>query len=205
MDSDSNMEYPKAILELIESFRMLPSIGNKSAERLAMYVYSNMSEENIKKFSERLLNVKSKLHKCPKCGNLCEDELCTICSDDKRDPKTIMVVENVKDLFVLERLNVFNGLYHVLNGAISFQNGIGVEDIEIASLLKRVKEEEIKEIIIATNATLEGETTARYIKTLLEGSNVNITRIAHGLPVGGDISYADEVTVLKALEGRKEY
>ena len=199
------MDYPKAILELIESFRRLPSIGNKTAERLAMYVYSNMDENDIKLFSERLLNVKSKLHKCPKCGNLCENELCDICSDKTRDSHTLMVVENVKDLFVLERLNVFKGLYHVLNGAISFQNGVGVEDIEIASLIKRVKDEDIKEVIIATNATLEGETTARYIKALLESEDVNITRIAHGLPVGGDISYSDEITVLKALEGRKEY
>lgn len=199
------MEYPKAILELIESFKRLPSIGSKSAERLAMYVYSNLSEDEINQFAERLINVKKKLHKCPKCGNLCEGDLCEICANDKRDKSTIMVVETVKDLYVLERLNVFNGIYHVLNGAISFQNGIGVEDIEIASLISRVKNENIKEIIIATNATLEGETTARYIKALLEGENVNITRIAHGLPVGGDISYADEVTVLKALEGRKEY
>ena len=199
------MEYPKAILELIESFKRLPSIGSKSAERLAMYVYSNLSNDEINQFANRLINVKSKLHKCPKCGNLCEDDLCSICKDEKRDNKTIMVVETIKDLYVLERLNVFNGLYHVLGGAISFQNGIGVEDIEIASLIKRVKDEEIKEVIIATNATLEGETTARYIKTLLEDSDANITRIAHGLPVGGDISYADEITVLKALEGRKEY
>lgn len=199
------MEYPKAILDLIESFKKLPSIGSKSAERLAMYVYSNLSEEEINDFSQRLINVKKNLHRCKKCGNLCEGEICEICANPKRDPKTIMVVETIKDLYVLERLNVFNGLYHVLNGAISFQNGIGVEDIEIASLIERCKNENIDEIIIATNATLEGETTARYIKALLEDSNINITRIAHGLPVGGDISYADEVTVLKALEGRKEY
>lgn len=199
------MEYPKAILELIESFKRLPSIGSKSAERLAMYVYSNLSEDEINQFAERLVNVKAKLHKCPKCGNLCEDDLCPICKDPRRDNKTLMVVETIKDLYVLERLNVFSGIYHVLGGAISFQNGIGVEDLEIASLITRVKDEEIKEVIIATNATLEGETTARYVKTLLEDSDANITRIAHGLPVGGDISYADEITVLKALEGRKEY
>lgn len=199
------MEYPKAILDLIESFKRLPSIGNKTAERLAMYVYSNLSEQEARSFADNLVNVKLNLKKCKVCGNLTENDTCEICSNPKRDKSTIMVVENVKDLYVLEKLNVFNGIYHVLNGAISFQHGIGVEDIEINSLIERTKKEDIKELIIATNATLEGETTARYIKALLDDTNVNITRIAHGLPVGGDITYADEVTVLKALEGRRNY
>lgn len=199
------MEYPKSILDLIESFKHLPSIGNKTAERLAMYVYSNMSLDDTNKFAENLVNIKKNLKKCKICGNLTEGDICEICANKSRDKSTIMVVENIKDLFVLERLNVFNGLYHVLNGAISFQQGIGVEDLEINSLIKRVKSESIKELIIATNATLEGETTARYIKALLEDYDINITRIAHGLPVGGDITYADEITVLKALEGRRNY
>lgn len=199
------MEYPKAILDLIESFKRLPSIGKKTAERLAMYVYSNLSQEDTESFAKNLVNVKLNLKRCKCCGNLTENDTCEICSNPKRDKSTIMVVENVNDLYVLEKLNVFNGIYHVLNGAISFQNGIGVEDIEINSLIERTKKEDIKELIIATNATLEGETTARYIKALLDDSDVNITRIAHGLPVGGDITYADEVTVLKALEGRRNY
>ncbi len=199
------MEYPKAILDLIESFKRLPSIGKKTAERLAMYVYSNLSQEEAESFAKNLVNVKLNLKKCKCCGNLTENDTCEICSNPKRDKSTIMVVENVNDLYVLEKLNVFNGIYHVLNGAISFQNGIGVEDIEINSLIERTKKEDVKELIIATNATLEGETTARYIKALLDDSDVNITRIAHGLPVGGDITYADEVTVLKALEGRRNY
>lgn len=199
------MEYPKAILDLIESFRRLPSVGSKTAERYAMYVYSNLSLEEIEAFAKNLLNVKHNLHKCKICGNLCEDSECEICKSDLRDKNTIMVVENVKDLYVIEKLNVYKGVYHILNGAINFQKGIGIEDLEISSLIERAKNSNIKEIIIATNATLEGETTARYIKTLLEGTNCNITRIAHGLPVGGDINYADEVTVLKALEGRREY
>lgn len=199
------MGYPKAINDLIDSFKRLPSIGSKTAERLAMYVYSNLSESEINGFAQNLINVKKNLKKCIICGNLSENDTCEICNQENRDKTTIMVVEQIKDLYVIEKLNVFNGVYHVLNGAISFQNGIGVEDLEIASLIRRVKEENIKELIIATNATLEGETTARYIKTLLEGIDVNITRIAHGLPVGGDITYADEVTVLKALEGRIKY
>ncbi len=199
------MEYPKAILDLIESFRRLPSVGAKTAERYAMYVYSNLDIDDIKAFSNNLLNVKKNLHKCKVCGNLCEDDTCEICKSSERDKNTIMVVENVKDLYVIEKLNVYKGVYHILNGAINFQKGIGVEDLEIGSLIERAKSSDIKEIIIATNATLEGETTARYIKTLLEDTNCAITRIAHGLPVGGDINYADEVTVLKALEGRREY
>lgn len=199
------MEYPKAILDLIESFKKLPSIGSKTAERLSMYVYSNLEMEDIEEFSKALINVKKNLHKCKVCGNLCEDDECEICSSDKRDHNTIMVVENIKDLYVIERLNVFNGVYHVLNGAINFQKGVGVEDLTINELINRAKGSDIKEIIIATNATLEGETTARYLKTLLEDTNAKVTRIAHGLPVGGDINYADEITVLKALEGRRDY
>lgn len=199
------MEYPKAIKDLIDSFKRLPSIGSKSAERLALYVYSTLSVDDTKLFSKNLLDVKTNLKKCSICGNISETDICEICSNPSRDKKTIMVVEQIKDLFVLEKLASYNGLYHVLGGAISFQNGIGIEDLEIESLIKRVKEEDIKELIIATNATLEGETTARYIKALLEDYDIKITRIAHGLPVGGDITYADEVTVLKALEGRREY
>lgn len=199
------MEYPKAIKDLIDSFRRLPSIGAKSAERLAMYVYTNLSIDDAKLFSKNLISVKEDLVKCKICGNISEKDICQICADESRDKTTIMVVEQIKDLYVLEKLNVYKGLYHVLGGAISFQAGIGVEDLEIASLIDRVKKENIKELIIATNATLEGETTARYVKALLEDYDINITRIAHGLPVGGDITYADEVTVLKALEGRSKY
>lgn len=199
------MEYPKAILDLIESFKKLPSIGSKTAERLSMYVYSNLEMEDIEEFSKALINVKKNLHKCKVCGNLCEGEECEICSSDKRDHNIIMVVENIKDLYVIERLNVFNGVYHVLNGAINFQKGVGVEDLTINELINRARSSNVKEIIIATNATLEGETTARYVKTLLEDTNAKVTRIAHGLPVGGDINYADEITVLKALEGRRDY
>ena len=199
------MEYPKSIQNLIEAFQTLPGIGKKSAERLALHVYSSMKLEDAEKFASSLVDVKQKLHSCKICGNLTEGEICPICSNPDRLKNHLMVVEHVKDLFVLEKLDVFKGVYHVLNGAIDFSNGIGVEDINIPSLIERVKQGEIKEIILACNATLEGETTSRYIKTLLDGYDVKITRIAHGLPVGGDISFADQVTVLKALEGRRNY
>lgn len=199
------MEYPKSVQELIESFTRLPGVGRKTAERLALYVYSNISDEDAKNFAQSIINVKKNLQRCTVCGNLSEEPICPICKSEERDKSQVMVVENVKDLFVLERLGVFHGTYHVLNGAIDFSKGIGVEDINIAQLINRVKQGTIKELILATNATLEGETTSRYIKALLEEYDVKMTRIAHGLPVGGDISYADQTTVLKALEGRRNY
>lgn len=199
------MEYPRAINDLVESFSSLPGIGKKTALRLALHVYSNMNDDQTTTFAKNLVNVKKNLHHCKICSNLSEDEICPICSDNKRDSSLVMVVENVKDLFVIESLNAYKGLYHVLNGAIDFSSGVGIEDINIASLIERVKSGTIKELILACNATLEGETTSRYIKALLSDEDIKITRIAHGLPVGGDISYADQVTVLKALEGRRNY
>lgn len=199
------MNYPKAIEELIQSFAKLPSVGRKTAERLALYVYSKMSEEDAAKFAENLLCVKSKIKHCSICGNMSENDICDICNNIERKHDTIMVVENVRDLFVIEKINDYQGIYHVLNGAISFSKGIGIDDINVTPLIDKVKKGEIKEVILSTNATLEGETTARYIKALLEDYNIKITRIAHGLPVGGDLQYADEMTLLKALEGRREY
>lgn len=199
------MDFPKSLLGLVSNFSSLPGIGKKTAERLALHVYSNMSEEVIEDFAKNLVNVKKNLHHCKVCGNLTETELCPICGDDTRDSSQVMVVENIKDLFVIERLGVYQGVYHVLGGAIDFSNGIGVEDIDINGLIERVKSGSINELILACNATLEGETTSRYIKALLDEFDVKITRIAHGLPVGGDIAYADQTTVLKALEGRRKY
>lgn len=199
------MEFPKSILGLIDNFSSLPGIGKKTAERLALHIYSNSSDEEIERFSKNLIDVKKNLHHCKVCGNLTENDICSICSDLNRDHSQVMVVENIKDLFIIERLQAFNGVYHVLGGAIDFSNGIGVEDIDISGLIERVKTGTIKELILACNATLEGETTSRYIKALLEDYDVKITRIAHGLPVGGDIAYADQTTILKALEGRRKY
>lgn len=199
------MEYPKAVNDLVESFSMLPGIGKKTALRLALHVYSNVSRSKTEFFAKSLLAVKEDIVSCKICGNLSEGEVCPICADSNRDASKVMVVESVKDLYVLEALGVYKGLYHVLNGAIDFSLGIGVDDINIKSLIERAKEGNIKEIILACNATLEGETTSRYIKALLEGIDVKVTRIAHGIPVGGDLSYADQTTVLKALEGRRDY
>lgn len=199
------MKYPKALINLIEDFSLLPSVGKKTAERFALHVYTKMLEEDVTRFSNDLLNVKNNIKICEHCGNISENELCDICSDDSRNHHQIMVVETIKDLFVIENVNLYNGIYHVLNGAISFSKGISVNDLNIESLLEIVKSGEVEEVILATNATLEGETTARYIKELLNDYNVKITRIAHGLPVGGEMSYADDMTLLKAMEGRREY
>ena len=199
------MKYPRALEELIEDFSKLPSVGKKTAERYALHIYFKMMNEDAYKFGKHISNIKDTIHICSNCGNICEDDLCSICSDADRNHRQILVVENVKDLFTIENVNEYKGIYHILNGAISFSKGIGIKDLNIESLVMKVKNGLVDEIILATNATLEGETTARYIKELLIEEKVKITRIAHGLPVGGDISYADEMTVLKAMEGRREY
>ena len=200
------MKYPKSLDDLIESFLKLPSVGKKTAERYALYCLMQMDEEEITDFSNALISIKKDIHICSSCGNIAEYEKCSICNDNTRNHRQILVVEGIKDLFTIEKINNYNGIYHVLNGAISFSKGITINDLNIDSLIEKVKNNEVDEIILATNATLEGETTARYLKELLmDYENVKITRIAHGLPVGGDLSYADEMTVLKAFEGRREY
>jgi len=200
------MDYPKKIKDLVEAFQFLPGIGKKTAERLAIYAFSEMTDENVRNLSDSLVNIKKDLHVCPVCGNISEtDGPCEICLDNTRDKSTVMVVEGIKDLFIIERTKSYKGVYHVLGGAINLASGVGVDDINISSLIEKVKKGSIKEIILATNATTEGETTSRYIKILLEEYDVLVTRIAHGLPFGGDISYADELTLQKALEGRRNY
>ncbi len=199
------MKYPTALEDLIECFSHLPSVGKKTAERYALYCLTHMDEADIVDFSNALIGITKDIHICTSCGNLAEGDLCDICKDSSRNHKQVLVVENVKDLFTIEKINSYRGVYHVLNGAISFSKGISINDLNIEPLIDRVKNKEIDEIILATNATLEGETTARYLKELLNTYPINITRIAHGLPVGGDLSYADEMTVLKAFEGRREY
>ncbi len=199
------LKYPKALQSLIEDFSRLPSVGKKTAERYALYIYTRMPEEMAKEFSEHLQAVKHDIHICKSCGNIAEDEQCEICKESSRNHKQVLVVETVKDLYTIENVNEYQGIYHVLNGAISFSKGIGIQDLNITSLIELVQTGTIEEVILATNATLEGETTARYIKELLADSPVKITRIAHGLPVGGEMAYADEMTLLKAMEGRREY
>lgn len=198
-------KYPKSIENLINCYEKLPSVGKKTAERFALYTLFNMSEEDIIDFKNAIESIKRDIHICPSCGNITEGSLCNICLDETRNKRQILVVESVKDLLTIEHVNEFNGIYHVLNGAISFSKGITIDDLNIDSLVDKVKNNLVDEIILATNATIEGETTSRYLKELLRDYNVKITRLAHGIPVGSDLSYADEMTLLKAFEGRREY
>lgn len=198
-------KYPKALEDLIECFSKLPSVGKKTAERYALYTLFSLDEVDIIDFKNALESVKKDIHICLSCGNITEGNLCSICNNKDRDHKQILVLETVKDLITFERVNEYKGIYHVLNGAISFSKGVGIDDLNIDSLTKKVKSGEVSELILATNATLEGETTARYLYELYREYPIKITRIAHGLPVGGDLSYADEMTILKAFEGRREY
>lgn len=193
----------KSINRLIDSYARLPSVGKKSAERMA-YATLNMDEETIKEFADALIDVKKKIKQCPKCGLYMEDDECEICKDTTRDHQTVIVLSYAKDAYNFEKLNSYHGTYHVLNGVISAIKGVGVEDLNIASLIKRVDEDNIKEVIIATDPTVEGETTALYIAKLLEEKNVTVSRLAYGLPMGGHIDYADSMTIMKALEGRKK-
>ena len=164
-----------------------------------------MKDEDITDFSNALLSLHTDIYICESCGNISEGNICKICSDSSRNHRQVLVVESIKDLITLEKVNEYKGIYHVLNGSISFSKGISIDDLNIDSLMEKVKGGEVDEIILATNATLEGETTAKYLKELLKSYDVKVTRIAHGLPVGGDISYLDELTLLKAFEGRREY
>lgn len=197
------MEKLKALERLEESLAKLPSVGRKSAERMA-YAMLDMSDEDLQEFSVAVSELKSKIHSCPRCGNLCEDELCSICSDTSRNQEVLLVVSYPKDVVAFEKSEGYDGLYHVLNGVISVSKNKGIEDLNIASLLKRVEEEKIAEVIIATNPTLEGETTALFIAKLLEKYPVKVTRIAYGLPMGGNIDYTDSLTISKAIEGRRK-
>lgn len=195
--------YPEAVSKLIDSFTRLPGIGPKSAQRLAFYVL-RMEENDVVDFAKALVNAKRNLHYCSVCNNITDIDPCHICRDKSRDQSTICVVQEVRDIVAMERTKEFEGLYHVLHGAISPMDGIGPEQLRIPELLKRLGNEEVKEMILATNPNIEGEATAMYLSRLVKPFGIKVTRIAHGLPVGGDLEYADEVTLTKALEGRKE-
>lgn len=197
------MHYPEPIAKLIDSFMKLPGIGPKTAVRLAFFVLK-MKEEDVLDFGKALVNAKRNLTHCSICHNITDRDPCSICDDQYRDHSVICVVQDPKDVIAMEKMKEYHGLYHVLHGAISPMDGIGPEDIKIAELLKRLQNEEVQEIILATNPNIEGEATAMYISRLVKPSGIRITRIAHGLPVGGDLEYADEVTLSKALEGRRE-
>ena len=197
------MQYPEPIARLLDSYMKLPGIGQKTATRLAFYTI-DMKEEVVNEFAKSLLSVKRDLHFCSICGNITEEDPCEICSDPSRDKETILVVEEPKDVMALEKVREYHGLYHVLHGVLSPMEGTGPEDINIASLIQRLHDDQVKEVIIATNATTEGEATAMYMSRLIKPAGIKVTRLAHGLSVGSDIEYADEVTLLKAVEGRRE-
>lgn len=198
------MEYFVPPLEvLVEQFAKLPGIGRKSAQRLAFHIL-NSSEADASKFAEAILNAKKLVKYCNVCQNITDSEVCSICNNPKRDSSVICVTESPKDVISIEKTNEYHGLYHVLHGAISPMDDIGPNDIKIAELLKRLESDEVKEVIMATNPTIEGEATAMYIARLIKPLGVKVTRIAHGIPVGGDLEYADEVTLTKAMEGRRE-
>lgn len=197
------MRYPEALQRLIESFQMLPGIGPKTAERLAFFAFSKLSEEDLLSFSRNLLTLKSDIHYCKNCGVLADNDICEICSNPIREKK-IIVVEGSKDVIVFEKTNQYQGKYHVLNGLISPMKGVSPDDLNFQSLFERIENEQITEVVIATSATIEGEMTALYIKNSLEKLNIDVSRIGYGLPAGGDIEYADEITLIKALEGRKK-
>ena len=195
--------YSPTIEKLIESFEKLPSIGHKTATRLAFHML-NLNIEDTQEFINSIIEAKKNLKYCSKCFNITDTDPCPICSSPKGDQSTICVVEDVKDVVAMEKTHEFKGVYHVLHGSISPMNGIGPEDIKIKELLERLKETDVNEIIIATNPRVEGEATAIYLSKLIKPIGIKVTRIAHGIPVGGDLEYTDEVTLSKALEGRRE-
>lgn len=197
-------QYPKPLNRLINELSKLPGIGGKTAQRLAFHILS-LSEQEAEAFAGAVVNAKRSLHYCSICGNLTDSDPCEVCRDEGRDQTKICVVETPQDVIAMERIREYNGLYHVLHGTISPVEGIGPNDINLKSLITRLQEhDEVNEIIVATNPNIEGEATAMYIARLLKPSGIKVTRIAHGIPVGGDLEYADEVTLLKAMEGRRE-
>lgn len=197
------MQYTESIGRLIDELTKLPGIGEKTAQRLTFFLLKT-SEEDVKELAKALVDVKEHVTYCSVCGNITEEDPCHICRSSKRNKMLICVVEEPNDLFAIERTGEFNGLYHVLMGTLSPLEGIGPEDIRIQELLVRLQKESCEEIIIATNPTIEGEATAMYLAKLLKPLGVKVTRIARGIPVGGDLEYADEITMTRALEGRRE-
>ena len=196
-------QYAKPLANLIRELSKLPGIGGKSAQRLAFHILS-MDDREAEVLANSITRAKSSMRYCSVCGNLTESDPCEICSDEKRDRTVICVVEQARDVAAMERMKEYNGLYHVLNGAISPMDGIGPEDINLKQLIIRLQQDDIREVILATNPTIEGEATAMYAARLIKPSGIKVTRIAHGIPVGGDLEYTDDVTLSKAMEGRRE-
>ncbi len=191
------------LVRLIEQFERLPGVGKKSAQRLAFYVL-NLPKEKAHAFAEAIIDAKEKIHKCVVCQNLTDAELCPICSDDSRNKATVCVVEDPRDILAFERTKEYKGNYHVLHGLISPMDGIGPEQLHIKELITRIGKDEVTEVIMATNPTVEGEATAAYLARLLKPLGAKVTRLAYGIPVGGNLEYADEITLYRALEGRSE-
>lgn len=195
--------YPESLKNLIEAFKFLPGIGEKTAERLAFSVL-NLEDEQTDFFSNSIINLKNKIHKCKICNALTENEECYICTDKLRDNNILCVVDDSKNIFLFEKMGVFHGKYHVLNGLISPLDGINPEDVGIDKLIDRISREKYKEIIFAFKPSIEGETTSLYIKKILEGMNIKFSRLASGVPMGADIEYLDSLTLERALADRKE-
>ena len=195
--------YAKPLSKLIAELNKLPGIGGKSAQRLAFHILS-LSDEEAKQLADTIVEAKTKMHYCSVCGNLTDVDPCPICADASRDTHTVCVVESPRDVSAMERIREYNGLYHVLGGVISPMDGVGPDDIRIRELMSRLAEGEIKEVVLATNPDVEGEATAAYISRLIKPMGVKVTRIAHGVPIGGELEYTDEVTLLRAFEGRTE-
>lgn len=197
------MKLPNSFESLIESLKKLPGVGSKSAERMA-YQILNFSTEEVESFAAALLSSKKSIKRCSVCGQITDNEVCDTCLDESRDHSLICVVQNPKDAFALEKAKEFRGVYHILYGVLSAVNGVGPQDLNLKSLIKRVEEGNVKEVIIATNPNVEGETTALFIADLLSTKGITVSRLAYGLPVGGNLDYADEFTLLKAIEGRRK-
>ena len=195
--------FSPSIEKLIESFEKLPSIGHKTAVRLAFHML-DLNEQDTKEFIDSIVNAKTNLKFCSQCYNISDSDPCPICSSPKRDSSIICVVEDVRDILAMERTHEFKGVYHVLHGVVSPMNGVGPDDIKVKELLARLMDGQVKEIVVATNPRVEGEATAMYLSKLIKPLGIKVTRIAHGIPVGGDLEFTDEVTLSKALEGRRE-
>lgn len=194
--------YAKPLLKLINELAKLPGIGAKTAQRLSFHILA-LEDSDAEALANSILEAKSSMGYCKICGNLTDQEPCSICIDTRRDAKIICVVESPKDVSSIERVREYHGLYHVLHGSISPMDGIGPEELNLKSLILRLQSNDVEEIILATNPNIEGEATAMYIARLVKPSGIKVTRIAHGIPMGGDLDYADEVTIMKALEGRR--
>jgi len=199
------MSFPKSLENLVEQLKVLPGVGRKTAERYALHIINKLDQEQSNQIADAIQVAKNKIKHCSICGNLTDDDVCDICQSNSRDESTILVVENSKDVFSIENANQYKGLYHVLNGVLSPMDGMGIEDINLDSLWKRITDDKVREIIIATSSTPDGETTALYISRVLKDIDVTVSRIGYGVPVGLNLEYADDLTLSKAIENRKKY